>query len=124
MLDVINIILTEHNSKGPAGFHIDVRIQDPKIPNEYFSWATKKLPLNINDKIVAIETKKHPQKWAYYQSNSLKVTDRAKAKILKYKEGSHIVFVFMYGKYKNQKWILYKMPKRKKTWILFRGHDA
>lgn len=119
-----------------AGLHYDLRIQDPKNDNKFYSFrliydAEKPLELkylNFKDKttkIVAIETTIHTKEEAYftghipkgqYGGGDINKYFESEIDIEKYrykKDKAYFIFKILSGMYKNQRWMLFKMTKDK-----------
>ena len=140
MLQKLDIVILQHTGKPGGGPHYDLRIQVPGDKNLFYSWALKykpPKPLEIEEhggRIIAIQTALHKRDAAYYtgpyKESNLKIYYKGRIGVIKErlnrgnKGGKHfIVFFFLDGPFKNQKWILYELDKIKHIWTLFRGKD-
>jgi len=63
----VKFVVHDHKARR-AGYHQDLRFQDPKNMKNWYSFAVpKKVPLNPGEKVLAIQTHVHTEEEALFQ---------------------------------------------------------
>lgn len=102
----VRFVIHNHKAKR-AGFHQDLRFEDPVKPNHWHSFAVpKSVPLQASQKVLAIKTHIHSEKEALFKGDipageygggNIELFDQGVAQINKF-TSSHIILI-MQGKH-------------------------
>jgi len=106
MATTVKFVIHDHKARR-AGFHQDLRFQDPKNLRNWYSFAVpKKVPLKLGEKVLAIQTHVHTEEEALFQGEippreygggTITIFDQGACSIEKL-SSAHIVIIFQGGK--------------------------